>query len=93
MLSITSQFDLPYSVLSKWVELAKKDIIEKFNLKLYPGTPNYSSYYFIKKNTNRYFKKHLGFTYCYNVKSPSRFGTITVIDARKLMLFKLKYLL
>lgn len=91
MLSKTSQFDLPYSILSKWIELAKKDIIEKFNLKLYPGTPNYSSYYFIKKNTNRYFKKHLGFTYCNNFKSLSKLGTITVINAKKLMLFRLKY--
>ena len=91
MLSKTSQFDLPDNILSKWIELAKRDIIEKFNLKLYPGTPNYSSYYFIKKNTNRYFKKHLGFTYCYCSPNHIRSGVINVIDIKKLMVFRLKH--
>lgn len=90
---VPEQFLIHDNELSKWIRIGCIDLIERFNLKLQPGLPDYPYYYFVKKNTNRYFRKHLGFTYCYNVKSPSRFGTITVTDARKLMLFKLKYLL
>ena len=83
--------DLSDNVFSKWIRLGQNEIIEKFDLKLPSGLPNYPSYYFTKKNPNRYFKKHLGFTYCYNMGDPKRKGTINITDHKKLMVFRLKY--
>lgn len=70
---------------------AMRHIINKFKLNppehllIYRSIP--LSYYFVKRNTNRYFRKHLGFTYTY-VKD----GTmVTITDHKKHMLFKLQY--
>jgi hypothetical protein len=75
-----------------FINIAMRHIINKFKLKpdekyirRFKNIP--LSYFFVKKNTNRYFKKHLGFTYTY---VPD--GTlIKVVDNKKFMLFKLQY--
>lgn len=87
---VFEQFNLPENQFYKFVYIAQKEIIQKLNLKLQPGVPNYPGYFFIKKNSNRYFRKHLGFTISRNKKSPLRLGTIFVHDYKKLMLFRLK---
>jgi len=82
---------LEYHIFQKWVTLGMEEIIERFNLKLPDGFPNYPYYYFTKKNSNRYFKKHLGFVYGRNIKTPYRYGAVYVTNYKKLMLFRLKY--
>ena len=77
---------------SIFINIAMRHIINKFKLKpdekyirRFKNIP--LSYFFVKKNTNRYFKKHLGFTYTYVPDGVM----IKVVDHKKLMLFKLQY--
>jgi hypothetical protein len=81
---------LDQSIFSKWIKHGMAEIIKRFDLQLPSGMPDYPHYYFMKKNPNRYFKKHLGFTYSY-ISNSERKGTITVNDHKKLMVFRLKY--
>lgn len=80
----------------KWVKYAEAEVIQRFNLKPPEGYPNYPNYCFVKKNTNRYFRKHLGFTINMNLYItkdiiPIRLYTIVINDRKKLMIFRLKY--
>jgi hypothetical protein len=87
-----SDYFIPWREDTKFINNAMRHIINKFKLKpalkfaiRFDIVP--LNYYFVKKNTNRYFKKHLGFTYTY---VPD--GTlIKVVDNKKFMLFKLQY--
>lgn len=83
--------NIPDLEFSKWIRSAQIEIIQRFDLKLPEGKPDYPSYYFTKKNTNRYFKKHLGFTYGRNIGTLKRYCTILVHDYKKLMLFRIKH--
>ena len=83
--------NIPDLEFFKWIRLAEIEIIQRFKLKLPEGKPNYPSYYFTKKNTNRYFKKHLGFTYGRNIPKLKLHGAIFVHDYKKLMLFRIKH--
>jgi hypothetical protein len=92
-----NQFLIKHDVGVKWIKYGKLEIISRLNLKLKSGLPNYPDYYFIKKNSNRYFKKHLGFTYSGNY-NPIKVNNIiyshmliTINDYKKLMVFRLKY--
>jgi hypothetical protein len=91
-----NEIHLPYGVDTKWIKLAQQEVIQRFNLKPPEGYPNYPSYCFVKKNSNRYFRKHLGFTVNLNLrkgvdgKFPA-YTTINVVDPKKLMIFRLKY--
>jgi hypothetical protein len=80
---------LEWFLSSKWIRSAEKEIIERFNLKPPEGYPNYPSYCFVKKNSNRYFRKHLGFTFQWD--TPLGVTRITILDPKKLFLFRLKY--
>ena len=83
---------LEWSEFKKWIKFGQDEIIQRFNLKPPEGYPNYPSYCFVKKNNNRYFRKHLGFTFQYNVKKENpNLTIITIIDRKKLMIFRLKY--
>lgn len=93
-----NQFVLPHYEAIVWINNGKREIISRFKLKLPSGRYDYPDSYFIKKNSNRYFRKHFGFTYAglYNNKlfkngTLKRFVLITVNDYKKLMLFKLKF--
>lgn len=97
------EFVIDYNTYFKWIRLGMNDVINRFNLKPRPpkdwkgnlnDVPN--SYYFTKRNTNRYFRKHLGFTYKifdpedYNINYLKK-AMIKVYDEKKLFVFKLKY--
>ncbi len=90
-----NQFYLNHIIFDEWIHRGMDEIICRFNLKVPSGYPNYTYYYFVKKNSNRYFRKHLGFTYnrlrYYRHLCNNFSGLITVVDYKKLMLFKLKY--
>ena len=89
----SNEIHIPHALLFRWIAYAELEIVERFNLKLPEGCPNHLSYCFKKKNTNRYFKKHLGFTFTYNLGKGKVFdyAIIYVKDYRKLMLFRIKY--
>ena len=82
-MELSDEIHLEWTVFDKWVRFAEQEIIKRFDLKLSKGYPNYSGYYFIKKNSNRYFKKHLGFIVDSSI--------IKIVDHKKLMVFILKY--
>ena len=86
---VSNEINLNWKAGSNWVRLAEKEIIEKFNLKPPEGYPNYPSYCFVKKNSNRYFRKHLGFTH-HGVRNTAIIK-IVITDPKKLMVFRLKY--
>lgn len=75
----------------KWAKCAQNEVIERFNLKPPAGYPNYPSYCFVKKNSNRYFRKHLGFVL--NAKTNKLITNYVIIinDFKKTMVFRLKY--
>ena len=74
-----------------FIRSAQAEVIERFNLKPPEGYPDYPNYCFVKKNSNRYFRKHLGFTFNSNIKNFRPYVTIRILDHKKLMVFKLKY--
>lgn len=90
---------IPFGDLQKWVKHGMRDMIERFNIKPPEGIyATIDCYYFKKRNPNRYFKKHLGFTYNGNAvrstidnKSKIKISTIKVYDYNKLFLFRLKH--
>jgi hypothetical protein len=82
---------LGWNVSWKFIRLAQSEVIERFNLKPPAGYPNYPNYCFVKKNSNRYFRKHLGFTFNSNIKIFKPYITIRILDHKKLMVFRLKY--
>jgi hypothetical protein len=89
-----TEFDLPWDVAQKWINFGIEEIIFRFNLKPPAGYPNYPYYCFVKKNNNRYFRKHLGFSFSKNKEKNFVFVTsikIKIIDPEKLMIFRLKY--
>lgn len=86
---VSNEINLQWSVGSKWVNCAEKEVIERFNLKPPEGYPNYPSYCFVKKNSNRYFRKHLGFTHQW-IRNIAVIKII-ITDPKKLMVFRLKY--
>jgi len=86
---VSNEINLQWSVGSDWVRSGEKEVIERFNLKPPEGYPNYPSYCFVKKNSNRYFRKHLGFTHHW-IRCSS-FIKIVINDPKKLMVFRLKY--
>jgi hypothetical protein len=81
----------------KIIKSAALDIINRFNLKMLK--PHYMWSCFKKKNSNRYFKKHLGFTYHSTIKYDVIDGRknykfkkfFKIYDDRKFMLFILKH--
>jgi hypothetical protein len=88
----SDEIHLRWPDFNKWITHAQNEVIQRFNLKPPEGYPNYPSYCFVKKNTNRYFRKHLGFTFCYNFyKENHDRSIITILDRKKLMIFRLKY--
>jgi hypothetical protein len=88
----SDEIHLQWPEFNKWINHAQAEVIQRFNLKPPEGYPNYPSYCFVKKNTNRYFRKHLGFTFCYNFKQRNPdYSIITILDRKKLMVFRLKY--
>lgn len=93
------EYYIPFSELQKWVKHGMRDMIERFNIKPPEGIyAKFDCYYFTKRNPNRYFKKHLGFTYhgsavryTSDKKSKLKITIIKVYDYNKLFLFKLKH--
>lgn len=93
------EYYIPFGDLQKWIKHGMRDMIERFNIKPPEGIyANFDCYYFKKRNPNRYFKKHLGFTYngkairnTSDNKSKLKISTIKVHDYNKLFLFKLKH--
>lgn len=93
------EYYIPFHDLQKWVKHGMRDMIERFNIKPPEGIYATIDYYFFtKRNPNRYFKKHLGFTYngkavrtTIDNKTKLRISTIKVYDYNKLFLFKLKH--
>jgi hypothetical protein len=82
---------IPFTEFYRIVGIAEKEIIQRLKLKRDPRLPDYPGYYFVKKNSNRYFRKHLGFTHIRNATNVLGSGTIIIHDYKKLMLFFLKY--
>lgn len=74
-----------------FIRLAQSEVIQRFNLKPPMGYPNYPNYCFVKKNSNRYFRKHLGFTFNSNIRIFKPYITIRIVNHKKLMVFRLKY--
>ena len=75
--------------LDKIIQSGMIEVVERFNL---IKDPNKSiRYCFVKKNSNRYFRKHLGFTYCHCWHRNDNNGSITINDFKKFSLFALKY--
>lgn len=88
----SDEIHLQWPEFNKWIKFGQDEVIQRFNLKPPEGYPNYPNYCFVKKNTNRYFRKHLGFTFCYSFKqSFPDYSIITILDRKKLMVFRLKY--
>jgi hypothetical protein len=91
------EYIISYSDLVLWTKRGMRDMIERFNIKKPEGIyGNFDTYYFKKRNPNRYFKKHLGFTYhslSGKVKDYPliKVDVIKVYDYNKLFLFKLKH--
>lgn len=92
-----NQFLLEHSKACVWINRGKLEIISRFKLKLPSGFYDYPDYYFTKKNPNRYFRKHFGFTYSgmykHRLITKGVLGAhvlITVNDPKKFFLFKLK---
>ena len=85
-----TEFELPYDIAAKWINFGVTEIIFRFDLKPPKGYPNYPYYCFVKKNNNRYFRKHLGFSFSRN-KVNFLTTKIKIIDPKKLMVFRLKY--
>lgn len=81
--------ELPFNDFCNFIRIAQKEVIQRLNLKLQPGYPDYPGYYFVKKNSNRYFRKHLGFMTTRSKRL--YYGKIIVNDYKKLLLFRLKY--
>lgn len=82
-----THLNLDWKTSSKWIDNGMKEIINRFNLKL-PENRTHMSYCFVKKNTNRYFKKHLGFSYKTILDGSTE---ITITDYKKLTMFRIKY--
>lgn len=75
--------------LDKIIQSGMIEIVQRFELKRDPNKG--ITYCFVKKNTNRYFRKHLGFTYGYCWDRNDNNGSITINDFKKFSLFVLKY--
>jgi hypothetical protein len=88
---------ISWDISSKWIKCAQQEVIQRFNLKPPEGYPNYPSYCFVKKNSNRYFRKHLGFSINDNIKKKDKdnksypYTTFNINDLKKFMIFRLKY--
>ena len=88
---------IEWGVSDKWIKCAQREVIERFNLKSPSGYPKRDSYCFVKKNSNRYFRKHLGFTFDDNIKkrqldlTEKPYTSFHINDPKKFMLFRLKY--
>jgi hypothetical protein len=78
------------------------EILSRFQLPYHPKYPKvsdltdviYCHTRFFKKNTNRYFRKHLGFTYQYWNQSDFMRGfgvKVKINDPQKFLVFLLKY--
>jgi hypothetical protein len=91
----SDEIHIPHALCFRWIKYAEHEIVERFNLSPPDKTKTkyHTSYCFSKKNTNRYFRKHLGFTFTYNLGKGKVFdyAIIYVKDYRKLMLFRIKY--
>lgn len=94
----SDEIRLSFQDSSKWTLYAEREVIQRFNLKPPEGYPNYPSYCFVKKNSNRYFKKHLGFTLDHNLRKKVNgekkyvgYTTVHINNHKKLMVFLLKY--
>jgi hypothetical protein len=95
----SDEIRLSFQDSTKWAHCAEREVIQRFNLKPPKGYPNYPSYCFVKKNSNRYFRKHLGFTLDLNLRKKNDDGdrvyrgytSVHVNDYKKLMVFMLKY--
>jgi hypothetical protein len=85
-----TEFELPYDIAAKWINFGVEEIISRFNLKPPEGYPNYPYYCFVKKNNNRYFRKHLGFSFG-RIKGNFKCTKIKITNPKKLMVFRLKY--
>jgi len=90
---VSDELYLDWHDASKWIKSGMTEVIQRFGLKPPKGYPDYPSYCFVKKNTNRYFRKHLGFTYNDTFRKTIFMGctTIKILDPKKLMVFRLKY--
>ena len=92
-------FDLDKEYFSETtclVQHGMKEILSRFELPVHPEyvKGSYESTRFFKKNSNRYFRKHLGFTFRYNCYKLSAytFGVaIKINDIKKFLVFCLKY--
>ena len=62
-----------------WKYTAMTEIVNRFNIET---NGRFITYAFVKKNTNRYFKKHLGFIFIKDV--------VHIIDHKKLLVFRIK---
>jgi hypothetical protein len=93
---------VPYPDCCAWLDFGMYEIIKRFNLEPRCNKKQFEffsrrgvkipdSYCFTKKNTNRYFKKHLGFTYQWITLDMNNGVRLSVIDRNKFLIFKLKY--
>jgi hypothetical protein len=84
-IDMTNIFDF-YKIIQK----GALDVIERFNLKTINGYNTWDC--FKKKNSNRYFRKHLGFTYHSIIINNHKYKRFfRIYDKHKYMLFALKH--
>jgi hypothetical protein len=93
-------FDLDKEYFSETTSLihhGMTEILSRFELPVHPeyGKSKFAeSSRFFKKNSNRYFRKHLGFTFRYDCRKLNAytFGVaIKINDIKKFLVFCLKY--
>jgi hypothetical protein len=92
-------FDLDKEYFSETtclVQHGMKEILSRFELPVHPeySKGSFESTRFYKKNSNRYFRKHLGFTFRYHNDKNWKytFGvSIKITDLKKFLVFCLKY--